>query len=278
MISRTNLRQSYELFSNLTQRELKGKYKRTVLGQLWSLANPIALMLVYTFVFAFVVRIKLPEGEPSGLSSFPLWLLAGLLPWVFFSGVILHGMNTLIANEALIRKVFFPRNILIFSSVAALATNWSVEMLVLVLLLILVGSFGLLPLLPVVAFIMLLLIVFSAGLALMLSIANVYFRDTEYLVGIGLQLGMYLSPVVYPVSLVADESNKVGPIIGNFTILDIYSFNPMVHFLNAFRSVLYDNALPNLSEFVICIFWALLALLIGWLVFSNNQKKLAEIL
>ena len=270
--------QAYDLFLNLTQRELKGKYKRTLFGQLWSLANPLALMIVYTFVFAFVLRIDLPKGEPSGLSVFSLWLLCGLLPWVFFSSVVTQGMNSLIANEALIRKVYFPRSIVIYSSVAALAVNWSFEMLVLVVALFFVGAYAVILWVPIVILFMGLLAIFAVGIVLALSIANVYFRDTQYFVGIILQLGMYLTPIVYPVTLVQNLSQSVGPLLGPITLLDIYQINPMYPFTNVFRSLLYNNTWPSVHDTVSTILWAAVALAMGLLVFNRNQKKLAELL
>lgn len=273
-----DLLQRYELFVNLTQRELRGKYKRTVFGQLWSLANPIALMLVYTLVFSFIIRMQIPPGDPSGLSFYPLWLLCGLLPWIYFATVITQGINSLIDNEALIRKVYFPRNLLIFSSVAAISTNWLVEMGVLLVALLIAGAFGVLPLLPLAVLIMMFFALFSSGIVLALSIANVYFRDTQYLVTVALQLGMYLTPVIYPVSLVAEQSEKVGPLFGNFTLLDLYSLNPLEKYIAVFRELLYDNSIPPFSDLFYCFIAAAISICIGVFIFNKNEKKLAEIL
>lgn len=271
-------KQSRELFVNLTQRELRGKYKRTVLGQLWSLANPLALMLVYTFVFAFIFRIAPPRGNPSGLDVFPLWLLCGLLPWIFFSTVVSQGMGALIANEALIKKVYFPRSVLIYSAAASIAVNWAIEMLVLVVALMIAGAYGVLLWLPVVVVFMFLLALFAVGIALMLSIANVHFRDTQYFVGIIIQLGMYLTPVIYPILLVKDLSDRAGPLLGSVTLLDVYRLNPMERFLSAFRSLLYDNTWPTLADSAACVLSAVVVFVLGWYVFRRNERKLAEIL
>lgn len=272
------LAQSRELFVNLTARELKGKYKRTVLGQLWSLANPLALMVVYSFVFAFVFRITPEPGDPSGIDVFPIWLLCGLLPWIFFANVVNHGMGSILENEALIKKVYFPRHVLITSSAAALAVNWGIEMLVLVIAIVAVGAWGVLLWLPLVVVFMLLLALFSVGIAMALAVANVHFRDTQYFVTIALQLGMYLTPVVYPLSLVESASASVGPLIGNVTILDIYQLNPMEGFLSAFRSLLYDNTWPSVNDTVSSIVWAAVSLALGWWIFRRNERSLAEIL
>lgn len=270
--------QRIELFQTLAGRDLKGKYRRTFLGQLWSLANPLALMLVYTFVFSFVIKIQLPTGNPSGLNSFPLWLLAGLLPWIFFSTVLTQGIGSLISNESLIRKVYFPRNLLVLSTVAAATVNWLIELSVLLIALLVAGAFGVLPLLPALIFLIICFVMFATGIVLMLAIANVYFRDTEYLIGVGLQLGMYLSPVVYPLSLVQLQSEKIGPIIGNITLIDIYLINPMVVFLSSFRELLFDNKLPGWPSIISILLVALISLLAGLLIFKSKEKKLAELL
>jgi lipopolysaccharide transport system permease protein len=269
---------SRELLVNLTMREVKGKYKRTVFGQLWSLANPLALMLIYTFVFSFIIKIELAPGDPSGLDVFAVWLLCGLLPWIFFANVLNSGVTSLVSNAGLIQKVSFSRVVLPLSQVASSAYNWLFEIAVLVVVLSILGAF-VLPWLPLVVVAMVLLAVFAAGLALMLSIANVYFRDTQWFLSIVLQLGMYLSPVIYPVTMVADASAGVGGIWGTpVTILDLYHLNPMVHFLEVFRTLLYDNTWPEPMSWLVCLAWAVGALVVGLWVFRRNEKNLAEAL
>lgn len=269
---------SRELLINLTMREVKGKYKRTVFGQLWSLANPLALMLIYTFVFALIFRITPEPGDPSGLNVFALWLLCGLLPWTFFANVLNSGIASLVSNAGLIQKVAFSRIVLPLSLVASAGYNWMFEMAVLVIALSIVGAF-VLPWLPLVLVAMALLALFAAGIALMLSIANVYFRDTQYFLTIILQLGMYMTPIIYPMSLVGDASADVGGILGTpVTIAGIYELNPMVHFVEVFRNLLYDNRFPDIQEWLVCLVWALGAAAVGVWVFHRNEKKLAEAL
>jgi len=272
------LRRRRELFINLTQRELKGKYKRTVLGRLWSLANPLALMVVYSFVFAFIIRATPDPGDPSGLNVFPLWLLCGLLPWLYFANTVNQGMGSLITNEALIKKVYFPRYLLVFSSAAAVVVNWITEMVVLVIAIVIAGAWQVLLWTPAVLVAMLILAAFTLGITLMLAIANVYFRDTQYLVTILLQLGLYLAPIIYPISMVAQQSDRIGPLFGDVTLLQIYQLNPFARFAEIFRSLLYDNAWPRVDDVVSCAVWAIVSLTIGWLVFSRHEKKLAELL
>lgn len=269
---------SRELLANLTLREVRGKYKRTIFGQLWSLANPLALMLIYTFVFALIFRITPEPGDPSGLDVFALWLLCGLLPWTFFSIVLTNGANSLVANAQLIQKVAFSRIVLPLSLVGSAAYTWLFEMAVLAVALSIAGAF-VLPWIPLVVLAMIVLTVFSAGFALMLAIANVYFRDTQYLIALVLQLAMYLAPIIYPVSMVSNVSRDLGGLAGtSVTLEDIYLLNPMVHFIEVFRNLLYDNRYPALEEWLVCLGWAVAAFVIGLLVFRTNEKKLAEAL
>ncbi|WP_348786820.1 ABC transporter permease [Leifsonia sp. NPDC080035] len=267
-----------ELLSNLVLREVRGQYKRTIFGRLWSLVSPLASMLVYTFVFSFVFRVAPPKGDPSGLDFYALWLLCGLLPWTFFSTAVSTGMGSLVANAGLITKVYFPRLVLPVSTVFSVAYNWLFEMAILIIALLVVGGF-VWPWLPLVVLAMLVLAVFATGVALLLSIANVYFRDTQYLLTIVLQFWMYMTPIVYPIKLVADQSEKIGGLLGTpITVLDIYELNPMLHFVGVFRSLLYDNTWPTVPDTVACLVWAILALAIGGWVFARKEKRLAELL
>ena len=269
---------SRELLANLTLREIRGKYKRTVFGQLWSLANPLALMLIYTFVFGLIFRLKPDAGDPSGVNVFALWLLCGLLPWIFLSTVVNLGANALVSNTGLIQKVYFSRIVLPLSLVASSAYNWLFEMAVLLIALLIVGSF-VIPWIPLLIVAMLLLILFAAGLALLLSVANVYFRDTQYFITIALQLWLYLCPIIYPISLVEQASKDIGGLFGSaITLEGVYGINPMVHFIEVFRNLLYDNRFPEITEWLICLGWAAGVLVLGMIVFRRNEKNLAEAL
>lgn len=267
---------SRELLFNLVSREVRGKYKRTVFGQLWSLANPLALMLVYTLVFGLLFRLKPLPGDPSGLDVFALWLLCGLLPWTFFASVASAGSGSLVENANLIQKVSFSRVVLPLASVGSAVYTWAFEMAVLLIAITIAGGF-VLPWIPLIVVAMLLLAIFASGVALLLAISNVYFRDTQYLLSILLQFWMYLTPIIYPLSMVELASRKTGGLAGTpVTILDIYHLNPMEHFVTLFRQLIYDNRWPEGVEWLICLCWALAALGIGLLVFRRNERKLAE--
>jgi ABC-2 type transport system permease protein len=268
-----------ELLFNLAQREIRGKYKRTALGQLWSLANPIAAIIIYTFVFSFIFQIDAPVGDPSGVDNYALFLVCGLLPWLFFSRVLGQGVEVIVGNSGLIQKVYFPRIVLPISLTSAIFFSWLFEMAVLIVALLIVQAFAVVAFVPLVLLFMVVLAVFSSGLAMVASIINVYFRDFFYLVSIALQFWFYLTPILYPVSLVQAQSDKLGGILGTpVTVIDLYRINPMETFIEIFRNLLYDNRLPDLSSVLIALGWAAIAACAGFILFARKEKELAELL
>lgn len=271
-----DMRESRELLYNLTMREIKGKYKRTALGQLWSLANPLALMVVYSFVFRFVIRVQPAAGDPSGLDVFALWLMCGLLPWSFFTNVVSGGMGVLVGNENLVKKVYFPRSALLVSNSLSWLYSWSIEMLVLVAAVILLGGAPYLYIIPALG-VMLLLTLFSTGVAMALSIANVHFRDTQYLMGIVFQIWFYTNPIVYPPSMVESVSAGIGEFHG-ISVFDAYRANPFYYFIQAFRNLLYDNRMPDMTTWVVLLLLSLACFFFGWRLFDSHQARLAEVL
>lgn len=270
---------SRELLVNLTQREITGKYRRTALGQLWSLANPIAAIIIYTFVFSFIFQIAAPIGDPSGMENYALFLVCALLPWLFFQRVLSQGVDSIVDNAGLVQKVYFPRIVLPLSLMGSSFFTWLFEMGVLVVALIIVGGFAVIPFIPLVLVFMLVLALFAGGFAMMLSIVNVYFRDLSYLVTLVLQFWFYLTPILYPMTLVQSQSDKIGGLLGTpVTLIDIYRLNPMEPFIAIFRNLLYDNRLPDLAPVLAASVWAAIFVVAGYLLFWRKEKMLAELL
>jgi len=261
-----------ELLANLTMREVKGQYRRTFLGQLWSLINPLATMLVYTVVFLFLLRFEPPAGDPSGVEGYPLWLMCGLLPWSYFMRVVNGGLSSVVSNAGLIKKVYFPRMHLPLAVMCSTGITWSLEMAVLAVVLMLFGAMPL-PFIPVIIFFMALLALLSVGFAMMLAIVNVHFRDTKHFVGIILQMWMFLTPIIYPITFVENRAETAGE-----WVLFVYRLNPMERFVAVFRNLMYDNRLPDASDTIFCLVVALAVFALGFLVFSRNEKRLAELL
>jgi len=260
-----------ELLGNLVARELKGQYRRTVFGQLWSLANPLATMLVYTLVFGVFLQATPPLGDPSGVEGFAIWLLCGLVPWLFLSRVINGSIETIIGNAGLISKVYFPRAHLALAVTLSVGFTWALEMVVLCAVLIAFGAL-LFPWLPLTFVVMVLLAMFATGLGMLFSIANVHFRDTQHFVAILLQMWFYLTPIVYPIQLVIDSTRE------HPWVLTLYRLNPMEHFVAVFRNLLYDNRWPDPTDLTWCLVSAVVAGTLGFLVFTRAERRLAELL
>lgn len=270
--------QARELLQNLTNREVRGKYRRTALGQLWSLANPIAAIVIYTFIFSFIFRLPAQTGDPSGLDNYALWLVCGLLPWLFFNRVLTLGVDSLVLNGALIQKVYFPRIVLPLSLANATFFTWMLEMGVLIVALLIIGAF-VLPWIPLLAVFMVVFALFSVGLAMIVSIVNVYFRDLSYLLTIVLQFWFYLTPVLYPVELVKTQSDRLGGLFGSeVTLLGIYQLNPVQGFIEIFRNLLYDNRAPDLVTVLVALGWTIASLGAGLALFARKEKQMAELL
>ena len=263
---------SRELMANLTLRELRGKYKRSVLGWAWSLLNPLATMLIFAIVFKFFFTIDVDPGDPSGLDVFAIWLVIGLLPWNFLANGMNGSMDALVGNANLIKKVYFPREVLVGANVASWVVSLLIEMAVLAIVLLIAGNFVLPWLLPVLV-IVAIQTVFVLGLGLGLSVLNVYFRDVQHLVGVLLQLWFYSTPIVYPPGLVPGSAHVFG---WKVPLGALYDLNPMVRFVEAYRNCLYDLRLPSLATWAYIVAAAMVALGAGLWAFGRLEPKLAE--
>lgn len=271
----SDLRASKEILSNLTMREVRGKYKRSFLGQTWSLLNPIASLAIYTVVFGLVLKATPPPGEPSGINNFTLWLACALLPWSFFASTMTGGMNALLGNAGLIQKVYFPRYTLVVSNMLASLVTFGFELLVLAGIAVIFGS-NIWIWIPLVLVFVAMLALFGLGIGLMLSIANVYFRDTAQFIGILLQVWFYATPIVYPVTLIAATQAEWKASGKDFPLLWFYQLNPMERFVQIFRDLLYDNRLPPWGDMAYCLGATAVSLGLGAWVFNKYQARIAE--
>jgi lipopolysaccharide transport system permease protein len=258
---------SHELLWNLTLRELRTKYRKSVLGWTWSMLNPLATVAIYTFVFGYLFQSNAPVGDPSGVKVFALYLLCGLLPWNFFMLVTNTGMQSMLANAALVRKVAFPREVLVFANSLHGVVQFSIEMGLLTIALLIGGSIFL-PWLPVVLLQMLLLTFFASGLALALAAGNVYFRDLGYLWQIFTQVWFFATPIVYT------ESTLEGRVPD--AILTLLQWNPMAVFARGFRHSMYDGTFAGWSNLAACALMASVSMIFGWTLFTKLSRRFAE--
>lgn len=270
--ARTEPRLRLGLLWNLTLRELRGKYKRSVLGYGWSLVNPLVFLGVYTFVFSVLFETRPPEGDPSGLSVYAFFLVCGLLPWTFHANCVVGAISTLSGNSNLIRKVYFPRWMLPGANAVSWLITFGVELLVLVVALM-VGGGEPLPFVPLVVLLVALQTLFSLGLGLLASALNVFFRDVEYLTGVILQLWFWITPIIWPTSLL-DSSDT--PEVAGFSLGEIAAWNPMYAFIGAYRDLLYDNRVPDGGRWLYVLVWTLASLGTGALVFRRMSPRMPE--
>jgi ABC-2 type transport system permease protein len=269
MTTVTELRRHRELFSNLTLRELRGKYKRSALGWGWSLANPLLQMGIYSLVFGYFLKVEPPVGDPSELHVFAFFLLCGLLPWGFLANGLQAGMGSLLANANLVRKVWFPREILVAAAVSGFGVSFLIEVAVLSVALLVAGNLVLPWLLPVLG-VMVIQAAFVLGLSLTLSVVSVYFRDLEHLIGLVLQFWFYATPIVYTVEIVEDA------LVDRPVLLDLYLLNPMTRFAEVYRDLLYHLRGPTLGTMAYLVAVSALALVIGLVTFARLEGRLAE--
>ena len=263
----TDVYRSRELLWNLTLRELRTKYRRSFLGWAWSMLNPLSQILIYGFVFGTLFNATAPIGVPSGLDNFALYLLCGLLPWNFFGLITSLGLGAVSANSGLVRRVAFPREVLVFSNVLHACVQFSIEMALLFIVLIIAGS-PFLPWIPLVILTSILLAIFATGLALALSVLAVYFRDVSYLWAIVIQVWFFATPIVYPPSLL--EAQAPAP------IYKLLQLNPMYEFVAVYRRLLYDAGAPGWRTMFALVVISLVSLALGWMIFHRMSRRLPE--
>lgn len=255
-----------ELVRNLVMRDLKARYKNSALGFLWSLINPLLMMVVFTVVFT----VMMPDNR---IDRFPVFILCALLPWNWFSTSIGGGVNCIVGNAHLIKKVYFPREVLPVSVVLSNMVNFLLAMVVLFGALF-VFQIRLTPwagLLPVVIIVQAL---FTLGLTFALGTANVFYRDTGVIIEVVLLAWFFLTPVFYPMDILPTHRVILG------LTLDIqrlaYILNPMASLIATYRVILYYGAPPAFDFFIRTTVTALACLIVGYLIFARYSPVFGE--
>lgn len=275
--ARAQTRVRWELLTGLISKDLKVKYQGSVLGFLWSLANPLVLLAVYSFVFQVVLR--------SGIPRFGFYLLAGLLVWNFFSGAVGGATGAVVGNAGLVKKVRFPLSVLPLSPVGFAAVHYALQLAMLLVVMTAVGDtafFG--PALFLVLPALLVIGVLAVGVSFLVAALNVRYRDTQHIVEIALMAGFWVNPIVYSVSLVQAQ-------LGTGWAYNVYFLNPVAGVVTAMQRALYaDNptlpgggtVLPDsgylfyLERLGIGLVVSLLFLVLGLRVYRRLSADFAE--
>jgi ABC-2 type transport system permease protein len=224
---------SREILANLIRKEVLVKYKSSVLGVAWSMLNPILYLAVFSFVFTFVLKARVPD--------FAVYLLSGLLAWSLFSTSLGLGVKAVVDNANLVTKVYFPREILPLASVGASLVDFVLQAAVLVAFMIVfrAGHFGTnLLLLPLA---MLALLTFTSAVAMWVAALNVRYRDTQHLLSLALLVWFWLTPVVYPSATIADFTHR--HVLG-VSMFHLFLLNPMGDIVMGFQRALYGVVSP----------------------------------
>jgi ABC-type polysaccharide/polyol phosphate export permease len=254
------------LIGNLAQRELKSRYKRSLLGWTWSLLNPATTLLIYTVVFGSFLKIEPPESG-SGMRSFGLYLFAGLVIWNFFNNVMTGSMGSLIGIGQLLRKVYFPAEAPAVANAMAVVIQTVIEATILLVAMAIAGNASWTMIF--VPLILALVMLFALGIGLVLSLGNVYFRDVNYLTSILLNLLFYATPIIYTY---AQVPARVGPI----PTRAIINMNPLAHYVSAMRDCVYLLEAPSLEKWAGMIAASAITFFGGWAIFSRYSRQISE--
>jgi len=246
-----------ELLWHMTVRHLRGQYKQSILGYAWAILNPLSLMLTLSFVFSVLLRFQ------SGGIPYPLFLLTGLIPWIFFSTAVASATDSITGASSLVTKVYFPREVLAIAAVLTKIVDMGFGLMILVALMIYLGypPEWTIVWVPVLFFIHFL---FVLGMAFPLAALNLFFHDVRFLVGVALTLWFYLTPVIYPVDIVPERYGIV------------FDLNPNALFINAYRRVVLEGVSPGADRLLLGLGVALLTLLIGYYLFKRMEPRFAD--
>ncbi|MCP3939526.1 MAG: ABC transporter permease [Actinomycetia bacterium] len=257
---------SRPLVANFAQRELKARYRRSLLGWMWSLIHPLTTILTYSLVFAVILRAPAPEAG-DGSKIFALYLFSGLVPWTLFSTMVNGPMDWLAGVAELLRKIQFPADAAIFGGAAAGAVQSLIEAGILLLIMFAIGNWSWAMLqLP---YVLVSFTAFGLGMGFMLSIANAHFRDVKYLVGVALNVLFFLVPIVYPPDMPPAE--KWG-----LPLRDIINANPLVQFVGAARDATYFGEFSSPGRLLYIGVVGAVVFVVGWTVFVKKSIDIAE--
>lgn len=240
------------LIQQLVARDFKVKYKRSVLGYCWSFLNPLLTMTVQYIVFSTIFK--------SGIENYPVYLLSGNIIFTFFTDAVGQGLMSIIGNASLITKVYVPKYIYPATKVISCSINLFISLIPLLLVTILTGGRVNMTLL-LLPYALICLLIFCMGMVLLLSAANVFFRDVQYLWGIISLVWMYATPLFYPAEIIPQQ------------LRFIQTLNPMFHIISFVRSILIDGVSPGPMCYLNCLLGAAIALVIGAGVFKKAQGK-----
>ncbi len=249
------LYQYRQLLKSNVRKEIRGKYKGSFLGVLWSFVNPLLMTLVYAIVFPFLLRSSQPH--------YTTFIVIAVLPWTWFTNTIAQGTSTILANGGIIKKVYFPREILPISVVTSGLVNFLISCIIIALFLIFSGI-GFSPYILFLPLIIIVQYILQLGIILITSSINVYIRDAEYIINFFVSMLFYATPVLYSMSMFPTW------------VQGILRLNPMTTIIESYRNIFYYQQAPNLMMLGFVFLGSIVLLLLGFLIFKKLEKGFAE--
>ncbi|GIW64571.1 MAG: transport permease protein [Patescibacteria group bacterium] len=246
-----------ELLFNLAYREINQRYKQSILGYAWVILNPLFQLLVLSFVFSTIFRVS------SYNVPYIIFLIIGLLPWNFFTQSLSSSANALVSNASLITKIYFPREILIYATIIAKAVDFFYSVLIAIFFFIFYKISVNLAILWVIP-IFIIQLFFTAGLSLIISSFNLFYRDIQYLLNLIIQIWFYLTPIIYPVEQFPEKYRF------------IFSLNPMSVIINGYRQVILGGKAPNLNSMMVAAVFSIVFFGIAYLIFKKQEGEFAD--
>ena len=248
-----------ELLLSWTARELRLRYKQSLLGGMWAVLQPLVLMGIFVIVFSFFLRTPTDDIPP------PVFTYTALLPWIYFATALSFGVPSLVMNMNLVTKIYFPREILPLASVGAALVDFSIASLVLIVLMLIYRIQFQITLLWVPVLIIVQTI-FTIGITLLASMLNAFYRDVRFLIPLIIQIWMYATPIIYPLSNVPDW------------LKPYYLLNPMAGLIDSYRRTIIQGLPPNPLGLGLAFVIALVFLLWGYSYFKRSEGILPDVI
>lgn len=249
----------WDLLIEITKREIKARYKQSVLGYAWVIIVPLLNLTVLTLVFSYFVRI------PTGGTPYPVFLFTGLIPWTFTANSLVWATSSLISNRSLITKIYLPTEVFPISTILTKFIDFFLTIIV-GLILVLIFRVNLQPLLIYLPLIFVVQLLLTLGISFIFSALNVFYRDIENVMGVMVTIWMYLSPVLYPQELIPSQW------------LPFYNLNPMAPILGAYRNSVLYGAPPAWASFSYSIAVSILVFAAGLIFFKHRSRFFADVI
>ncbi len=244
-----------QLLKSNIKKEIRGKYKGSFLGILWSFLNPLLMACIYAIVFPFILK--------NTQEHYVTYIIIGIIPWNFFTTAIFQGTFCIVGNGSIIKKVYFPREILPLSIVISGAVNFLIS-LPIIIIFVLCSGLGLSHNLIYVPLVLLVQCLLQLGIVLITCSINVYIRDAEYIIQFLVNMLFYATPIIYDATLFPEKFRW------------ILNLNPMTPIINGYRNIFYYHAHPNLTQLLFLLIICTILCFVGYKIFNKLEKGFAE--